>query len=54
MVIQIVGWLSAATWFLLLLAFAAGVPSTAVANDHPDAAATGDPLVATPPGSGAG
>ena len=53
-VVEIIGWLGVANWVLLLLAFAVGLPSVAMAPQSSERAATVDSLEATPPGSGAG
>ena len=49
----IVGFVDAAAWVILLVAFALGLPTLPVASEDDDAA-TADPPAATPPGSGAG
>jgi hypothetical protein len=41
-------------WVLLVVAFALGLPSTALLTDEPEVSATGDPRAATRSGSGAG
>ena len=53
-VLEIIGWLGVANWVLLLLAFAVGLPSVAMAVDDPEVSVTADSLEATRSGSGAG